>query len=92
MAFTQTQMLQKEVYLFERIDAPNRERMGHFKAGTARFFIFARARFTPLRKRTARTLHAYTALHSVFPSSDDRERQSARGRAQESALRRISPL
>jgi vacuolar protein sorting-associated protein 45 len=34
MVYTQSQILQKEVYLFERIDAKNREFMAHLKAVT----------------------------------------------------------
>lgn len=32
MVYTQSEILQKEVYLFERIDSPNRETMKHLKA------------------------------------------------------------
>lgn len=32
MVYTQSQILQKEVFLFEKIDTPNREVMGHLKA------------------------------------------------------------
>ena len=32
MIFTQTEMLQKEIFLFEHIDTPNREPMKHLKA------------------------------------------------------------
>lgn len=32
MVYTQSQILQKEVFLFEKIDQPNREVMGHLKA------------------------------------------------------------
>lgn len=32
MVFSQSQLLQKEVYLFERIDAEGREQMPHLKA------------------------------------------------------------
>uniref|UniRef100_A0A803TN58 Uncharacterized protein n=1 Tax=Anolis carolinensis TaxID=28377 RepID=A0A803TN58_ANOCA len=32
MVYTQSEILQKEVYLFERIDSPNRESMKHLKA------------------------------------------------------------
>lgn len=32
MVYTQSEILQKEVYLFERIDSPNREIMKHLKA------------------------------------------------------------
>jgi len=32
MVYTQSQILQKEVFLFEKIDSPNREVMGHLKA------------------------------------------------------------
>jgi vacuolar protein sorting-associated protein 45 len=32
MVYTQSQILQKEVFLFEKLDAPNREVMGHLKA------------------------------------------------------------
>ncbi len=32
MVYTQSQILQKEVFLFEKIDQTNREVMGHLKA------------------------------------------------------------
>lgn len=32
MVYTQSEILQKEVYLFERVDSPNREIMKHLKA------------------------------------------------------------
>uniref|UniRef100_A0AAY5F0K9 Uncharacterized protein n=1 Tax=Electrophorus electricus TaxID=8005 RepID=A0AAY5F0K9_ELEEL len=32
MVYTQSEILQKEVYLFERIDSQNRESMKHLKA------------------------------------------------------------
>lgn len=32
MVYTQSQILQKEVFLFEKIDQANREVMGHLKA------------------------------------------------------------
>lgn len=32
MVYTQSEILQKEVYLFERIDSANRESMKHLKA------------------------------------------------------------
>ncbi len=32
MAYSQSEILQEEVYLFERLDTPNREVMAHLKA------------------------------------------------------------
>lgn len=32
MVFSQSQILQREVFLFEKLDAANREQMGHLKA------------------------------------------------------------
>ena len=34
MVYSQSEILQKEVYLFERIDVPSRETMKHLKAIT----------------------------------------------------------
>lgn len=32
VVYTQSEILQREVYLFERLDSPNREPMKHLKA------------------------------------------------------------
>jgi hypothetical protein len=39
LVYSQSQILQKEVYLFERIDAEGRELMAHLKVPTS--FLFA---------------------------------------------------
>ena len=48
MVYAQSEMLQKEVYLIERVDQPNREAMTHLKA-----VVFVRPTAVPRTKRRA---------------------------------------
>jgi len=88
--YSQSEILEQEVYLVERLDADKGEQLFHLKACTFHTLVPVAAAAT--RLKAPASMRRLAAAGGVLPAPDPGERGAPAPRAARPALRRVQPM